>query len=85
ALSVIKALKNGTDFKKLAQSKSKDETAKEGGDLGWFRKSELPTELGEAAFALTPGTYSQEPIKTDFGWHVILVEGVRDAKPPKFD
>lgn len=85
ALSVIKALKNGTDFKKLAQSKSKDETAKEGGDLGWFRKSELPAELSEAAFALQPGTYSQEPIKTDFGWHVIMVEGVRDAKPPKFD
>lgn len=85
ALSVIKALKNGTDFKKLAQSKSKDETAKEGGDLGWFRKSELPAELSEAAFALQPGTYSQEPIKTDFGWHVIMVEGVRDAKPPKFE
>lgn len=85
ALSVIKALKNGTDFKKLAQSKSKDETAKEGGELGWFRKGELPAELAEAAFALKPGTYSQEPIKTDFGWHVIMLEGVRDAKPPKFD
>ncbi|MDI9638557.1 peptidyl-prolyl cis-trans isomerase [Kamptonema cortianum] len=85
ALSVIKALQNGTDFKKLAQSKSKDETAKEGGELGWFRKGELPAELAEAAFALKPGTYSQEPIKTDFGWHVIMLEGVRDAKPPKFD
>ena len=85
AVSVIKALKNGTDFKKLAQSKSKDETAKEGGDLGWFRKSELPAELAEAAFALTPGTYSKEPVKTDFGWHVIKVEEVRDAKPPKFE
>ncbi len=85
ALSIIKALKNGTDFKKLAQAKSKDETAKEGGDLGWFRKSELPAELAEAAFTLTPGSYSQEPIKTDFGWHVIMLEEVRDAKPPKFD
>ncbi|MBX9621815.1 MAG: peptidyl-prolyl cis-trans isomerase [Alphaproteobacteria bacterium] len=85
ALSVIKALQNGTDFKKLAQSKSKDETAKEGGDLGWFRKSELPAELAEAAFALTPGSYSKEPVKTDFGWHVIKVEEIRDAKPPKFD
>ena len=85
AASVVKALKNGTDFKKLAQSKSKDETAKEGGDLGWFRKSELPAELADAAFALKPNSFSQEPIKTDFGWHVIRVDEVRDAKPPKFD
>ncbi len=83
--SVIKALKNGTDFKKLAQAKSEDPSAKEGGDLGWFRKAELPQELAEAAFALTPGSYSQEPIKTDFGWHVLKVEEFRDAKPPKFE
>ncbi len=85
AQSVIKALKGGADFKKLAQSKSKDETAKEGGDLGFFRKSELPKELADAAFALTPGAYSQEPIKTDFGWHVVKAEEFRDAKPPKFE
>lgn len=85
AQSVIKALKNGTDFKKLAQTKSKDGTAKEGGDLGFFRKSELPKDLADAAFALKPGTYSQQPTKTDFGWHVLLVEEIRPAKPPKFD
>lgn len=83
--SVIKALKNGTDFKKLAKEKSKDGTAKDGGDLGFFRKSELPKELAEAAFALKPGAYSQEPVKTDFGWHVLLIEQVRDAVPPKFE
>jgi len=85
AQAVIKALKNGTDFKKLAQQKSKDGTAKDGGDLGFMRKSELPQELADAAFALTPGTSSQEPIKTDFGWHVLKIEEIRDAKPPKFD
>lgn len=85
AQSVIKALKGGADFKKLAQTKSKDGTSKEGGDLGFFRKSELPKELADAAFALTPGSYSQEPVKTDFGWHVLKVEEIRDAKPPKFE
>lgn len=85
AQSVIKALKNGTDFKKLAQTKSKDGTAKEGGDLGFFRKSELPKELADAAFDLKPGSYSQEPVKTDFGWHVLMVEEIRPAKPPKFE
>ena len=85
AQSVVKALKGGADFKKLAQSKSKDGTSKDGGDLGFFRKSELPKELADAAFALTPGSYSQEPVKTDFGWHVLKVEEIRDAKPPKFE
>lgn len=85
AQAVIKALKNGTDFKKLAQQKSKDGTAKDGGDLGFMRKSELPQELADAAFALSPGAYSSEPIKTDFGWHVLKIEEIRDAKPPKFD
>ena len=85
AQSVIKALKNGEDFKKLAKSKSKDGTKNEGGDLGFFRKSELPKELADAAFALTPGAYSAEPVKTDFGWHVLKVDEVRDAKPPKFE
>lgn len=85
AKSIIKALKNGTDFKKLAQTKSKDATAKEGGDLGFFRKSELPKELADAAFTLKPGTFSQEPVKTDFGWHVLMVEQIRPATPPKFD
>lgn len=85
AKGVIKALKSGTDFKKLAQAKSKDGTAKEGGDLGYFRKSELPAELADAAFALKPGAFSQDPIKTDFGWHVLKVEEFRDAKPPKLD
>ncbi|MBI2707504.1 MAG: peptidyl-prolyl cis-trans isomerase [Proteobacteria bacterium] len=85
AKSVIKALKGGSDFKKLAASKSKDATAKEGGDLGYFRKSELPQELADAAFALTPGSSSETPVKTDFGWHVLKVDDVRDAKPPKFE
>jgi len=85
AKAVIKALKGGADFKKLAQTKSKDATAKEGGDLGYFRKSELPEALGEAAFALKPGSFSEKPIQTDFGWHVIKVDEIRDAKPPKFD
>lgn len=85
AKAVIKALKNGTDFKTLAQSKSTDETAKDGGDLGFFLKSQLPKELADAAFALSAGAYSQAPVKTDFGWHVIKVEGFRDAKPPKLD
>lgn len=83
AKSIIKALKGGTEFKKLAEAKSKDATAQKGGDLGFFRKAELPKELGEAAFALKPGSYSETPVKSDFGWHVLQVTELRDAKPPK--
>lgn len=85
AKGVIKALKGGTAFKKLAETKSKDTTGKQGGDLGYFRQSELPKELAEAAFALKVGAYSETPIKTDFGWHVLKVGEMRDAKPPKCD
>ncbi len=87
AKAVIKALKNKGDFKKLAQSKSKDTTASEGGELGWINKGDpqLPQNLSDAIFALKPGTFSEEPIKTDYGWHVIFVEEIRDAKPPKFE
>src|SRR3990167_834401 len=55
AKAVIKALKGGTEFKKLAETKSKDTTGKQGGDLGYFRKSDLPKELADAAFSLKAG------------------------------
>jgi len=85
AKSIIKSLKGGTDFKKLAEAKSKDATAQKGGDLGFFRKDELPKELGDAAFALKPGSYSETAVKSDFGWHVLQVTEVRDATPPTCD
>lgn len=85
AKAVIKALKAGTDFAKLAKEKSIDGTAKEGGDLGYITKDEVVKEFSDVAFALEIGAYSQEPVKTEFGWHVIKVEEKRDAKPPKFE
>lgn len=85
AEGVIKALKNGEDFQKLAKAKSKDATANKGGDLDWVRKGELPKELADLAFSLKPGTFAQEPVKTDFGWHILMVDQIRDAVPPKFD
>jgi peptidyl-prolyl cis-trans isomerase C len=83
--AIIKALKNGEDFQKLAKTKSKDATAKEGGDLGFVRKGQLPKELDDVVSSLKPGTFSQDPIKTEFGWHVIKVDKVQKATPPKFD
>jgi peptidyl-prolyl cis-trans isomerase C len=81
----IKAdLDKGADFAKLAKEKSKDPGAADGGDLGFFTKEQMVPEFSAVAFALAPGKVS-DPVKSQFGWHVIKVEEVRDRKPPPFD
>ena len=83
AEEVIKRLKNGEDFATLANEKSKDTNAK-GGDLGFFTRGQMLKPFEDAAFALDVGQIS-EPVKTQFGWHVIKVEEKRDQPPPSFD
>jgi len=81
----IKAeLDKGADFAKLAKEKSKDPGAADGGDLGFFTKEQMVPEFSAVAFALEPGKIS-DPVKSQFGWHVIKVEEKRDRKPPDFD
>ncbi|MGL5168440.1 MAG: peptidylprolyl isomerase [Afipia sp.] len=81
----IKAeLDKGADFAKLAKEKSKDPGAADGGDLGFFTKEQMVPEFSAVAFALAPGKIS-DPVKSQFGWHVIKVEEARDRKPPEFD
>lgn len=82
ARQVIKDLDKGGDFEGLAKSRSSGPGAQNGGDLGWFLKEDLG-ELSEAAFKLKPGSYTKEPVKSDFGWHVIKAEKKRErAIPP---
>ena len=81
----IKAeLDKGADFAKLAKEKSKDPGAADGGDLGFFTKEQMVPEFSAVAFALEPGKVS-DPVKSQFGWHIIKVEEARDRKPPPFD
>ena len=81
----IKAdLEKGADFAKLAKEKSKDPGAADGGDLGFFTKEQMVPEFSAVAFALEPGKIS-DPVKSQFGWHVIKVEEKRDRKPPDFE
>jgi peptidyl-prolyl cis-trans isomerase C len=85
AKAIINELKKGTDFAELARLKSKDPgAAAEGGDLGYFTKDQMVPEFSEAALKLDKGQLS-EPIKTQFGWHVIKVEDRRDRPIPPFD
>ncbi len=83
AKQVIEELKKGADFAELAKKKSKDPGASDGGDLGFFTKEQMVPEFSAAAFALEPGKIS-DPVKSQFGWHVIKVEEKRNRKPPEF-
>lgn len=85
AKAVIKKLESGEDFKTLAKEKSTDPAAADGGDLGYFTKDAMVPEFANAAFDMKPGTYSKTPVKTQFGWHVIMVEDKRAKEVPGFD
>jgi peptidyl-prolyl cis-trans isomerase C len=84
AKQVVEELKKGADFAELAKKKSKDPGATDGGDLGFFTREQMVPEFSAAAFSLEPGKIS-EPVKSQFGWHIIKVEEKRNRKPPDFD
>jgi peptidyl-prolyl cis-trans isomerase C len=73
-------------FEKLAMEKSKDQGSKaRGGDLGWFDPSQMVPEFGAAASKLEKGKFTMEPVKTRFGYHVILLEDSRPIEAPALD
>ena len=83
--ATIARLKKGEDFEKVAKEVTEDPSGKaNGGDLGYFTKDQMVPEFAEAAFKLNKGDIS-EPVKTQFGWHVIKVEDSRVKPPPTFD
>jgi peptidyl-prolyl cis-trans isomerase C len=85
AKALITELDAGKDFAELAKEKSTGPSAGNGGDLGYFTKGRMVPEFEAAAFALEKGQYGKEPVKTQFGWHVIKVEDRRDSAPPPFE
>src|SRR5262245_58443189 len=85
AKAVAAELKKGTDFAELAKQKSKDPgAAAEGGDLGYFTKEQMVPEFSETAFKLDKGQLS-DPVKSQFGWHIIRVEDKRERPVPSFE
>ena len=85
AKDIIKELDGGADFAELAKEKSTGPSGAQGGDLGYFGQGQMVPAFEAAAFALEKGKYSEEPVKSDFGWHVILVEDKRDAPKPTLE
>ncbi|MDY0028457.1 MAG: peptidylprolyl isomerase [Pseudobdellovibrionaceae bacterium] len=86
AKEIITKLDGGAKFADLAKEYSKDKSnAQNGGDLGYFAQGDMVKEFGDAAFALAKGKYTQTPVKTQFGYHVILLEDKRARPAPAFD
>jgi peptidyl-prolyl cis-trans isomerase C len=86
AKAIIADLKKGTAFDKLAKEKSTDKASgAEGGDLGWFKKSDMVKEFADAAFALKKDELTETPVKSQFGYHIIKLEDTREAQFPPLD
>ena len=85
ATAIIKELDGGADFAKLAGEKSIGPSKSQGGDLNYFGRGQMVKEFEEAAFALDSGSYTKQPVQTQFGWHVIKVEDKRKSEPPAFE
>ncbi len=86
AEALIKQLQGGAKFDELAKANSKDPGSKEnGGDLDWAVPSNYVKPFADALVALQKGKYTPTPVQSPFGYHIILLEDVRDAKVPSFD
>jgi peptidyl-prolyl cis-trans isomerase C len=86
AKKIIADLKKGGDFAALSKQYSKDPSAAaQGGDLGFFKKTDMVPEFANAAFALKDKEVSPVPVKSQFGWHVIQTLEHRTSQPPAFD
>lgn len=85
AKDIIAKLKKGEKFEKLAE-KSKDPGSKaKGGDLGWAAPANFVPEFSAAMTKLQKGQYTTEPVKSQFGWHIIKLEDSRTMQAPPFD
>ena len=85
ANAIIKKINNKSKFSELAKTHSTGPSGENGGNLGWFGPGQMVKEFEQATFALEKGEVSQEPVKTKFGFHIIKLNDIRDAKPKKLD
>jgi len=85
AEAVIAELQGGADFAELAKKRSTGPSGPNGGDLGYFPRGAMVPAFKNAAFALEAGSFTQTPVQTQFGWHIILVEEKRIAEAPTIE
>jgi peptidyl-prolyl cis-trans isomerase C len=85
AKAIVEKLKKGEKFEELAKA-SKDPGSKEkGGELGWANKASYVPPFAEAMAKLAKGKYTEAPVQSNFGWHVIQLDDIRELKAPNFD
>lgn len=82
AEAVIAQLRQGGNFVALAEERANGPTGPNGGALDWFTADSMPMPFADAVRAMTVGSYSTEPVQTEFGFHVILLEDTRKQEPP---
>jgi peptidyl-prolyl cis-trans isomerase C len=86
AKAIIASLKKGGKFEEIAKKQSKDPgSGANGGDLDWASAKSYVPEFSEAMIKLTKGQVTQQPVKSQFGFHVIRLDDVREAQVPKFE
>jgi peptidyl-prolyl cis-trans isomerase C len=85
ARELIAQLDAGARFETLAEQNSSDSSAKEGGDLGWFAASRMVKPFADAVEGLQKGSYTKEPVQSQFGWHVIRLDDTRPLAPPTYE
>lgn len=86
AKAIIASIKKGSKFEDIAKKKSKDPgSGARGGDLDWANPSSYVSEFTEALVKLNKGQMTDKPVKSQFGWHIIRLDDVRQAQLPKLD
>ena len=85
AKGIISKLKSGTKFEELTKGSKDTVSAQHGGDLGWAPANAFVQPFSDAMVALKVGEFTQTPVQTEFGYHVIRLEETRDAQIPPFD
>ncbi len=82
-IAEIKA--DASNFAELAKANSTGPSGKDGGDLGWFSTKSMVPEFGDAVEGMNKGDVSKNPVQSEFGWHIIYLEDVREIDLPSFE
>jgi peptidyl-prolyl cis-trans isomerase C len=86
AKAIIAAIKGGASFEEIAKKQSKDPgSGANGGDLDWAAAGSFVAEFSEAMAKLGKGQMTDMPVRTQFGWHIIRVDDIRQAQLPSFE
>lgn len=85
AEQLLATLRGGTDFDQLISAEKGQSGVRDAKDLGWVRRNQLPSALADALAQLTPGAWTQQPVQTEFGFHVALLRGKRAFTAPAFE